>query len=326
VFVGDNERAPEQDLTRLAAAEFDAGDGLFVVDASGGRAPVDLRALAQRSKSLPLNQRFARVWEVSENTLERIKLEQELRRGIERDEFEVHLQPQADLRTGQIVGAEALVRWRHPERGLVLPDDFIPVAEESGLIVPLGERVLRIACEQAVRRERQGLPSVRIAVNLSTVQFREPGLTAMVSNALDETNLEPHLLELEITETAAMRHAALAVEIMCDLASLGVTLSLDDFGTGYSSLRYLKEFPLDALKVDRSFVSGVTFDANSAAIVAAVAAMGHTLGLKVIAEGIETAAQLTSVRERGCDWYQGFLLGRPMSGEAFDCILGQQAA
>ncbi len=229
------------------------------------------------------------MWEISENTLERIKVEQEVRRGIDRDEFEVHVQPQADLSTGQLVGAEALVRWRHPERGLVLPEDFISVTEESGLIVQLGERVLRIACEQEVRREKQGFPSVRTAVNLSSVQFHEPGLAGMVSNVLDQTGMDPRLLELEITETAAMRHAGAAAEIMHDLASIGIALSLDDFGTGFSSLQYLKEFPIHGLKVDRSFVSGITYDANSAAIVAAVVAIGQVLGLKVIAEGIETS-------------------------------------
>jgi EAL domain-containing protein (putative c-di-GMP-specific phosphodiesterase class I) len=322
----NNDGLPQPDALRPAAAGFGAGDGLLVIDASGAAAPVDLGALARTSKSLPFNQRFARMWEISDNTLERIKLGQELRRGIERDEFEVYVQPQADLRTGRIVSAEALVRWRHPERGLLLPQDFIPVAEESGLIVLLGERVLRIACEQAAQRERQGLRSVRIAVNLSAVQFHEPGLAGTVSKALDDTGLDPRLLELEITETAAMHHAALAVEVMHDLVSLGITLSLDDFGTGYSSLRYLKEFPIHALKVDRSFVSGVTFDANSAAIVAAVVAIGHALELKVIAEGIETREQLISVTERGCDWYQGFLLGRPMPSEAFDSMLVRRAA
>jgi EAL domain-containing protein (putative c-di-GMP-specific phosphodiesterase class I) len=306
--------------------ECGAGDGLFIVNAAGDRAPVDLRALARTSKSLPLNQRFARMWEISDATLARFKLEQELRGGIERDEFELHLQPQADLRTGQILGAEALVRWRHPERGLVMPDDFIPVAEESGLIVELGEHVLRMACQQAMSRETRGLPPVRVAVNLSAVQFVAPGLAGMVSNTLDETHLDPRLLELEITESAAMGDAARAVKVMSDLAELGVTLSLDDFGTGYSSLRYLKEFPIHALKVDKSFVSGVTFDANSAAIVAAVVAVAHTLGLKVVAEGVETAAQLRSVRDRGCDLYQGMLLGRPMPSESFDWMLGHQAA
>ena len=302
------------------------GDGLIVVDASGDMTPIDVAALTRRNKSLPFNQRFARMWEISENTLERIKVEQEVRGGIERDEFEVHVQPQADLSTGQLVGAEALVRWRHPERGLVLPEDFISVTEESGLIVQLGERVLRIACEQAVRREKQGFPSVRTAVNLSSVQFHEPGLAGMVSNVLDQTGMDPRLLKLEITETAAMRHAGAAAEIMHDLASIGIALSLDDFGTGFSALQYLREFPIHGLKVDRSFVSGITYDANSAAIVAAVVAIGQALGLKVIAEDIETSEQLISVREQGCDWYQGLLLGPPMSGEAFDSVLRHRAA
>jgi EAL domain-containing protein (putative c-di-GMP-specific phosphodiesterase class I) len=323
--VEDGERTfrPDAASTHM---ECGAGDGLFIVNAAGDRAPVDLRALSRTSKSLPLNQRFARMWEISDATLERFKLEQELRSGIEHNEFELHMQPQADLHSGQILGAEALVRWRHGERGLVMPDDFIPVAEESDLIVQLGAHVLRMACEQAMSRERRGLPPVRVAVNLSAVQFVAPGLAGMVSNTLDETHLDPRLLELEITESAAMGDAARAVKVMSDLAELGVTLSLDDFGTGYSSLRYLNEFPIHALKVDKSFVQGVTFDANSAAIVAAVVALAHTLRLKVVAEGVETAAQLRSVRERGCDLYQGMLLGRPMPSESFDWMLSQQAA
>ncbi len=303
-----------------------ASNGLFIVNAAGERAAVDLKALSRTSKSLPLNQRFARMWEISDATLDRFKLEQELRSGIERDEFELHMQPQADLRSGEILGAEALVRWNHPERGRVMPDDFIQVAEESGLIVQLGAHVLRLACEQAMQRERRGLPPVRVAVNLSGAQFVAPGLAGMVSNTLTDTRLDPERLELEITETAAMGDAVRAVQVMGDLASLGVTLSLDDFGTGYSSLRYLNEFPIHALKVDKSFVRNVTTDANSAAIVAAVVAVAHTLGLKVVAEGVETQAQLRSVRERGCDMYQGLLLGRPMPCETFDWMLAHQAA
>jgi EAL domain-containing protein (putative c-di-GMP-specific phosphodiesterase class I) len=301
-------------------------DGLLVVDASGQVAPVDLGSLARGGKTIGLNQRFARMWQVSDNTLERLKIEQELRRGLERDEFEVYLQPQADVETNQVVGAEALVRWRHPERGLVLPDDFIPIAEETGLIVQLGERVLRAALEQAARRQQRSMTGLRISVNLSTVQFRDPNLASMVSDAVDEAGLDPRVLELEITESTAMCQAALAVEVMRDLASLGVKLSLDDFGTGYSSLQYLKEFPIHALKIDRSFVSGVTADANSAAIVGAVVAIGQSLGLTVIAEGIETAPQLAFLKEQGCAWYQGFLLGRPMPAEAFDSMVRRQAA
>ena len=320
---GDQGRPP---VAECEPAAVPAGDGLLLIDGSGRISALDLETVAHTDRTLGLNQRFARMWAIPDNTLERIKVEHELRRALEREEFDVYLQPQAEIGTNQVVGAEALVRWHHPERGLVLPDEFIPVAEESGLIIQLGEQVLRAACEQAVRREQGGLPPVRISVNLSAVQFREPSLAGLVAAVLKEVGLEPCMLELEITESTAMRHAALAVEVIRDLASLGVKISLDDFGTGYSSFQYLKEFPIDALKIDRSFVSGVTVEPNDAAIVAAVIAIGQSLGLKVIAEGIETAGQLAFLAERGCDWYQGFLLGRPMPVEAFDSMLKRQAA
>jgi EAL domain-containing protein (putative c-di-GMP-specific phosphodiesterase class I) len=303
-----------------------ANDGLCLIDAAGQIAPLDLDTITHTDRALRLNQRFARLTQVPDGTLERIKIEHELRRALERKEFEVYLQPQAAIGTNQIVGAEALVRWRHPERGIIEPDDFVPVAEESGLIIQLGEQVLRKACEEAVSREDAGLPAVRIAVNISAIQFREASLTQRVAAVLDDTGLDPRMLDLEITESAAMRHAALAVDIIHDLASLGVTISLDDFGRGYSSLEYLREFPIHALKIDRSFMRGVTVEPDNAAIVEAIIAIGASFGLKVIAEGIETAGQLAFLRERGCGWYQGFLLGRPMPTEAFNSMIRRQAA
>ncbi len=300
--------------------------GLFLIDTSGRTAPVDLKTIAQIDKPPRLNQRFARMWEIPDGTLERIRIEHELRRALEREEFEVYLQPQAAVGTSKIVGAEALVRWRHPDRGIVQPDQFIPLAEELGLIVELGEYVLRTACAQAVSRRSAGLPSVQIAVNLSAVQFRMPGLARLVADVLTESGLDPGTIELEITESVAMQHAALAVEIMRDLASLGVRISLDDFGTGYSSFQYLRQFPIDVLKIDPSFVSGVTVDSNDAAVVGAIIAVGHSLGLKVVAEGVETAAQLAFLRERGCGWYQGYLLGTPMPAGVFDSMLQRRVA
>ena len=299
-------------------------DELLMVDAEGRVTPLDLKAITHNRRTIELNQRFTR--EVSDNTLQRIKVEHELRRALVRGEFDVYLQPQADVETNRILGAEALVRWRHPERGLILPDEFISIAEDSGLILELGELVLRAACEQAARREVAGLPAVRIAVNISAVQFREPSLAGMVASVLNETGLDPCLLELEITESAAMRHAVLALDILRDLTALGVKVSLDDFGTGYSSLQHLKEFPIHALKIDRSFVSGVTVKANDAAIVRAIIAIGQCLGLKVIAEGIETHSQLAFLKDHTCDWYQGFLLGGPMPEETFGSLLEQHAA
>lgn len=298
----------------------------MVIDSSGGIVPLDLNTLAHTDRTMHLNQRFARMWEIPDGTLERIKAEHELRRALERDEFEVYLQPQAAVGTNEVVGAEALVRWRHPEKGLVLPDEFIPIAEESGLIVQLGERVLQQACEHAARRVKAGRASPRVAVNLSAVQFREPGLVDMVAAVLKDTGLDPRMLELEITESTAMQQAAVATDIMRDLNSLGIKISLDDFGIGYSSLQYLREFPIDALKIDRSFMSRVSVDRSCREIVAAVISIAHSLELRVIAEGVETASQLAFLMERGCGWYQGFLLAKPMPQDAFDSMLKRQAA
>jgi EAL domain-containing protein (putative c-di-GMP-specific phosphodiesterase class I) len=320
------ERLPDggREANVLPAGSEPPQDGLLMVDAEGRVTPLDLKAITHNRRTIELNQRFTR--EVPENTLQRIKVEHELRRALVRGEFEVYLQPQADVETNRILGAEALVRWRHPERGLILPDEFIPIAEESDLILEIGELVLRAACEQAARREVAGLPTVCIAVNISAVQFREPSLAGTVASVLNETGLDPCLLELEITESTAMRHAVLALDILRDLTALGVKVSLDDFGTGYSSLQHLREFPIHALKIDRSFVSGVTVEANDAAIVRAIIAIGQCLGLKVIAEGIETLGQLAFLKDGACDWYQGFLLGGPMREEAFGSLLERHAA
>jgi EAL domain-containing protein (putative c-di-GMP-specific phosphodiesterase class I) len=328
---GDASRSTDVDEQWAAGPAHEAEaapqqDGLMVIDANGQVGTFDPRLIANAERTLQLNQRFGRTWQVSDGTLDRMKIEQDLRRAIERGEFEVYLQPQADVVSNEVVGAEALVRWHHPERGVVLPEEFIPIAEESGLIVQIGEQVLRAACRQAVARRRVGARPVRIAVNLSAVEFHRPNLVGAVEAALGEAGLDPSMLELEITESTAMSHAALAGQVMRDLVSLGVKLSLDDFGTGYSSLQYLKDFPIDALKIDRSFVSGVTAGPKDAAIVATIIGIGHSLGLKVIAEGIETNGQLSFLRERGCEWYQGFLLGRPMPAGAFDSMLTRQAA
>ena len=255
---------------------------------------------------------------------QRLALENSLRRALERDEFAVYYQPQADVQTGGIVGIEALVRWQHPERGLVLPGEFIPIAEETGLIVPLGERVLRTACRQAKSWQDGGLSPLRIAVNLSTRQFRQPSLVDAVTGILEETGLSPHLLELEITEGVAMQDVDFVIVVLRSLHEMGVRISIDDFGSGYSSLSYLKNFPIQTLKIDRSFVDDLTVDASDAAITSAVIAMAHSLNLNVIAEGVETEAQLAFLRERGCDQFQGFLLAGPMSGDSVRAWLGRK--
>jgi diguanylate cyclase (GGDEF)-like protein/PAS domain S-box-containing protein len=250
--------------------------------------------------------------------LEQLALENDLRRALERMEFLLHYQPEMELRTGRIVGAEALVRWQRPGREILLPQAFIPLAEDTGLIDPLGEWVLRAACEQGRRWKAAGIDSLRVAVNLSPRQFEQKDLARVIERALAQADLDPTWLELELTEGAVMKNAEAAADTLRDLKAMGVHIVIDDFGTGYSSLSYLKRFPVSALKIDQSFVRDVVNDPEDATIVKAVISMAHSLGLKVIAEGVETSAQLDFLRELQCDVVQGYLLGRPMSAEALE--------
>jgi diguanylate cyclase (GGDEF)-like protein len=257
--------------------------------------------------------------------LQRLSLENQLRRALEHRELELHYQPQLDLRTNRVSGAEALVRWRHPELGLVPPMEFIPMAEETGLIVPIGEWVLRTACAQAAAWARDGLDGIRIAVNLSRCQLREQGLPALIERIIHDTGVAPAQLQLEITESAVMRDPDLAVSIMREIKARGLHLAIDDFGTGYSSLSQLKRFPIDALKIDRSFIKDIPSDRDSMAIARAIAAMGGSLELMVIAEGIETERQLEFVREHGCHEAQGYLFSRPIPVKEFSDYLARHA-
>ncbi len=253
--------------------------------------------------------------------VERLALESSLRSGLERGEFMVYYQPQVNIGTGQVVGVEALVRWQHPERGLVLPAEFIPVAEEAGLIVPLGEWVLRTACAQNKAWQENGLPPMRVAVNLSARQFQQRNLIDMVAQALEDTGLAPHYLQLEITEGVAMQDMDLTIATLQGLREMGIQIAIDDFGTGYSSLAYLKRLPIDAVKIDRSFVRDLTIDANDAAIVTAVIAMAHGLKLKVIAEGVETKEQLAFLSEQQCDEVQGYLFSKAVPAPVLQSLL-----
>jgi diguanylate cyclase (GGDEF)-like protein len=250
-----------------------------------------------------------------------VKLEVGLRKALKNDELYLLYQPQIDVRSSQIVGVEALVRWRHPERGLVSPNEFIPLAEETGLIVPIGEWVLRTACIQARQWQKTTRRMLRVAVNLSAKQFKDENLMQIVMSALNDTGLDPRLLELELTEGTLMDDARATMSTLEQLRSIGVYLSIDDFGTGYSSMNYLKRFDVRALKIDKSFICGLPQDSENAAITRAIIAMAHGLKMVVVAEGVETDEQLVMLEEYGCDLVQGFYLGHPSPQDAISDML-----
>lgn len=249
---------------------------------------------------------------------EHVRLESDLRRALENEELEVFYQPQARFDTGELIGMEALVRWNHPTRGFVSPVEFIPLAEEIGLINRLGEWVLRTACNQLQTWMQAGLPEMRVAVNLSVRQLLQKDFTKTVQMALHDTGLPPHMLELEITESTLMENAQDTLQALHELRNVGLRLSIDDFGTGYSSLSYLKRFPVDIIKIDRSFVQDTPDDADDAAIVTGIIALAHSLRLEVVAEGVETEAQLRFLREQNCDILQGYYLSKPMPADKFE--------
>jgi len=252
---------------------------------------------------------------------ERLALENSLRKALERKEFLLHYQPQLDMKTGAVIGTEALVRWQHPDLGLVYPAEFISIAEETGLITQLGEWVLRTACMQNKAWQKAGLPPMTVAVNLSARQFQQQDLADTVARILKETGLEPRWLEMEITEGVAMQNADYTNVLLRGMKEMGVRIALDDFGTGYSSLTYLKKFPIDTLKIDQSFVRDLTTDANDAAIANAVIVLAHSLKLSVVAEGVETQDQETYLRKHGCDISQGFLFSNPLAASALEALV-----
>ena len=252
---------------------------------------------------------------------EAVLLDAELREAIAQDQFVLYYQPQVDLRTDRIIGAEALLRWRHPVRGLVGPGEFLARAEENGLIVPINEWVLREACREAKSWQRVGMPPLRIGVNLSPVQFRKQSVPLLVTKILGETGLEPWRLDLELTENIVMQDTDKIANDLQQLQDLGVGISIDDFGTGYSSLNYVKRFPVDRLKIDQCFVRNIASDLNDAAIVRAIVSLGHSLELEVVAEGVETEEQLSLLRAEGCDEVQGYHFGKPMPAEDFIALV-----
>ncbi|NEP44184.1 MAG: GGDEF domain-containing response regulator, partial [Okeania sp. SIO2H7] len=259
--------------------------------------------------------------EVSFISREQLALETSLRNALERSEFKVYYQPQVNLKTGKIIGAEALVRWHSSEKGLVSPAEFIPMAEEIGLIIPLGELVLRTACLEMKMWQKAGFENLRVAVNLSRRQFEQKNLSDRVRSILKETGLEPQYLELEITESLVMQNETAAALVLKKWQALGIKISIDDFGTGYSSLSYLKDFPFEIIKIDKSFVSNISENGKTAAITVAIIQLAHSLGLKVIAEGVETEEELDFLWKYKCDEMQGYLFSPPLPASEFEKLL-----
>ena len=259
--------------------------------------------------------------QMHEQANEVLQIESELRQALENSEFLLHYQPKVDAITSKVIGAEALIRWKHPHKGLVPPCRFIPIAEESGLINEIGEWVLHTAVQQVADWQLAGLAVVPVAVNLSVVQFRQDTLYETVCQALRISKLEPSMLELEMTEGIAMENSDRTISVLNQLHGLGVSLSIDDFGTGYSSLSYLKRFKIDTLKIDQSFVRDLGRDPEDAAIVTAIIAMAHSLGFRTIAEGVETQEQLNFLREKQCDEIQGYFFSKPVPAEEFVQLL-----
>jgi len=263
---------------------------------------------------------------INERASELLSLEGALRKAVDHDRLVVHYQPQIDLNTNKIIGAEALMRWHHPEQGMISPVDFIPMAEETGLIVRMGEWILRAACAQNKAWQRAGFDPIRISVNMSARQFRQKGLAQMVKRVLQETGLEAHYLDLEITESVLMYDVGIAIATMIELHNMGVQLSIDDFGTGYSSLAYLKRFPIDNLKIDQSFVCEITTDQNDAAIAISIIDLARNMNLNVIAEGIESQEQCDFLSSNGCQFGQGYMFSRPIEASEFTEILASKTA
>lgn len=298
--------------------------GISVFPTDGEEIEVLLKnaeAAMNRAKELGINNYQHYMPTMNARAFEQLTLEHNLRKALKKDEFLVYYQPQIDLRTQKIIGAEALVRWQHPELGMISPAQFIPIAEETGLILPLGEWVLRTACQQAKMWYDQLGTRFVISVNLSSRQFQQQDLVSTVNRSLKDTNLPAELLELEITETLGMKNPELTLKTLHELKSMGIHIAIDDFGTGYSSLSYLKKFPIDTLKIDRSFVSDIQIDSNDAAIVVAVIALAHSLRLKVIAEGVETAEQANYLLEHGCERIQGYIFSPPVPAHDFENII-----
>jgi EAL domain-containing protein (putative c-di-GMP-specific phosphodiesterase class I) len=254
-------------------------------------------------------------------TEERVQLESDLHNAVTQNQFELYYQPKVDTRTGEVRSAEALIRWVHPTRGIVSPVEFIPLAEECGLIGAIGGWVIREACRQTRAWQLGGVPTLRVSVNLSASQFRDSGLVDSIRSALDDADLQARYLEVELTESAVMSDPEKSIAILEQLSAMGVLVSVDDFGTGYSSMSYLRRFPIDKLKIDRVFIDEIVSRQEDASIVRAIVSLAHSLHLKVVAEGVETPAQLEFLKTAGCDEYQGYHFSRPLPAADFERLI-----
>ena len=333
---GDLTQVTEKILAEVAAPmnvygrefQITASVGISTYPADGG----DLRALLKnadtamyRAKQQGNAYQFY-AEQMSAHSVERLELETALRQALERDELRLHYQPKIEARSGRVTGIECLLRWQHPTLGMLQPDQLVPLAEETGLIVPIGKWALRTACRQARAWADEGLPDMRIAVNLSARQFMSPTLLDDVVTTIAETRINARQIELEVTESVMMREPEEAAKLLRSLKTIGVRLTIDDFGTGYSSLAYLKRLPIDCVKIDASFVRGIPVDASDVAITETVIAMSHGLGLKVVAEGVENRDQMRFLEARGCDEMQGFYFARPLTADNLAAYLRQEPA
>lgn len=296
----------------ISLSSVDGGDGMELLKNAGA-------ALSHSRKQGGNDYQFY-TSDINAKVLKRLEFENILRGAVERNELELHYQPKIDINTRTMIGMEALVRWNHPELGLIPPFDFIPVAEETGLIVPMGEWILRSACAQSKLWHDMGFP-LHLAVNLSVRQFQQEDLVETIRAIIADTGFDPEFLNLEITESAIMVNIDVAVAVLQELRLMGIKISIDDFGTGHSSLGYLKHLPIDVLKIDKSFVNDVTTNPDDAALVTSVITLAHNLRLRIVAEGVETEEQLNFLRLLRCDEWQGYLFSKPLTAEAFEVLL-----
>jgi EAL domain-containing protein (putative c-di-GMP-specific phosphodiesterase class I) len=303
--------------------------GILLIDKTGAVTSFSVEGSEWRvprsGKTLPLNQRFSQMWQIPRKILRRLSFETALRRALDRGELVVHLQPKADVATGQIVGAEALVRWLDPDRGVVWPVDFIPEAEDSGLIDRVDEYVLKAVCSQSRIRQSAGIAQVPVSVNISALHLRDAALPKLVASLLEQADLGPDCLELEITETAAMAATRQVAATLQSLRELGVRIAIDDFGRGYFSFLHLRSLPIQVLKLDGSLIRDVGVDSAASDVVTAIIAMASNLGLEVVAEGVETTNQLEFLKQERCNLFQGYLLAEAMPSEDFDRVLSKQS-